>query len=101
MKEFAGMTVNVHKTIKAGEDDTNEEGIYAELNILVSETKYEISNARDVVRTRHVDEIELMVTAEGARRMAKSLEDVADRMDEAAEKEKEKDAAYADWIKEN
>lgn len=101
MKEYTGLTVNVYKTIKAGEDDTNEEGIYAELNILVSETKYEISNARDVVRTRQVDEIEIMISADGARRMAESLLDVAARMKEATKKEKEKDKAYNEWMKED
>jgi len=99
MKEYAGMTVNVHKTIKSGDDDINEPGIFAELNILVSETKYEISNARDVVRTRTVDEIEIIVTAATARRMAESLSDLADRLDEAVEIEKERDKAHAEWIK--
>jgi len=101
MKQYAGMTVNVAKTIKAGEDDTNTEQVYAELNILVSETKYELSNARDIVRTRQVDEVEIMITASSARDMAKALEDVADRMDEVEQIEKERDKAYEDWMKED
>lgn len=98
MKQYAGLTVNVAKSIKAGEDDTNEEQVYAELNILVSETKYEISNARDIVRTRDVDEIEIIVDAKQARQISLDMLDLAERLDEAAEKEKEKDRAYKEWV---
>jgi len=101
MKQYTGLTVNVARSIKSRPDDINEEQVYAELNILVSETKYELSNARDIVRTRQVDEVEIMITASSARDMAKALEDVADRMDEVEQIEKERDKAYEDWMKED
>lgn len=97
MKEYTGLTSNVYKTIKTGEDDTNEEGIYAELNILVSETKYEISNARDVTRTRQVDEIEIMISTEGVRRMAKYLLDLVARMEMVTKRESDKDKVYDEY----
>lgn len=99
MKQYAGMSLNYAKSINTGEDDDNGEYVYAELNILVTETKYELSNASAVVRTRKVDELEIIVTAESARDMAKALNDAADKMDEARDLEKERDKAHKEWMK--
>lgn len=101
MKQYAGMSANVCKTIKAGEEDINEEGLYAEINIIVADTKYELSNARDLVRTRSVDEIELMMTKASLKELSLAILDLIERIDEAEEKDKEKEIAYAEWLQEN
>lgn len=82
MKQYAGMGINFAKSLKYDETDRNEEAVYAEINMILTETKYELSNVGNIVRTKTVDEIELCVTADSARQMAEQLTDLANKLDE-------------------
>lgn len=81
MKHYVGATVNFAKSLKSCDEDINEEHVYAEVNVIFSETKYEISNAQNLSRATVVDELELVVTASNARKIAETFADIADKLE--------------------
>jgi hypothetical protein len=81
MKQYIGMGVNFAKSLKGSENDQNDEHVYAEVNVIFSEIKYDLSNTRGLTKSAKVDELELFVTADTARQIAESFSDIADKLE--------------------
>lgn len=84
MKSFLGIAYNFFKTVKSTEEDSNEEKMYAEANILFQETEYLITNGGNISKGRKVGELELMLTLEAAKEIRQSMDDIIEFLEKEA-----------------
>lgn len=73
MKSFLGIGFNFFKSVKSSDQDTNQNHLYAEANIIFKEVQYDITNAGALAKGVKVGELELTITKESAESIRDSM----------------------------
>ena len=76
MKQLASVALNYGKSLKSEEKDENEEHIFAEVNLVLSEPIYKLSNTGKIEKLIDVSECELYVTKDNAKLLVEIFQKV-------------------------
>ena len=88
MKQLMSVALNYGKSLKSEEKDENEEHVFAECNLVLSEPKYTLSNTGHAVKSIEVSECELFVTKESALQLHKIFAGIYEKLIELEKREK-------------
>ena len=90
MKQLVSVALNYGKSLKSDENDKNEEAIYAEVNLVLSEPLYKLSNTGKIEKLIDISECELYVTKESAKSLMEIFKQVHSKLVELEKKELKK-----------
>jgi hypothetical protein len=88
MKQLMSVALNYGKSLKSEERDTNEEHVFAECNLILSEPKYRLSNAGHPLKEIEVSECELYVTKDSAFQLYEIFKGIHEKLIELEKREK-------------
>ena len=81
------VVTNFGKSLKANEKDLNEEHVYAECSLVLSEPQYTLSNTGSAVKSIFVSECELYVTKNSAKQLSDIFNSIYKNLIELEKKE--------------
>jgi hypothetical protein len=87
MKQLASVALNYGKSLKSEEIDLNEEHVYAEVNLVLSEPTYKLSNTGNIQKVIDVSECELYVTKASAKLLMDVFKKVHSKLIELEKRE--------------
>lgn len=76
MKKIVNVTLNYGKSLKSGEEDKNNEVVYAEANFILAETSYRVSNHGNMESYLSVSETEIYLTKDSCKKLMNIFKDV-------------------------
>lgn len=91
MKQLASVALNYGKSLKSDETDENNEVIYAEVNLILSEPVYKLSNTGKIEKEICTSECEVYVTKESAKDLMEIFGKVYLKLVALEERENEKE----------
>ena len=87
MKQLVSVALNYGKSLKSEDKDENEERIYSEVNLVLSEPLYKLSNTGKIEKLIDISECELYVTKESAKSLMEIFKQVHSKLIELEKRE--------------
>jgi hypothetical protein len=90
MKQLLSVAVNYQKSLKSTPEDENDNVFFAEVNLILTEPSYKISETNELERVVSISECEICMSIEHIEHMIKSLKDVKSKLTALERKEKQR-----------